>query len=521
MAHSRYWGALCGVSVARTAGPAHVHVPVLASVRGVWKHGKGATEGFCVGTRGNSGTSSTNDNVSRTLPLVDFHQWVHADCEPMSNEGMAGGASSEHEAPPVHDRVARALSAALWGDGAGAAYICHPLASPPAARAQPHGEWSLHGHCFEQCRALFDSPTTRARVSSTAANPFGCYHYRGTAEPSADGATDSGIDAFLFGLEDAEQWQARAKYTALRGAEIPAHRGSNQWPDDMDIQTPLRKLFENSARIADDVLGALSLAKLGDRSLLPSAHSHHDSTLEVKRYRPRHKAAKDRTRDQPARGAAVQNGPGVRRVQLGSGEWIEVGGRREQEARASATPQWEGANESVRAHTDLSSVTLLYQDAHVGFLQVWVPRAADSSDRFGAGSSHWAAQGHGNSTLAHSHAHAHAHDGPLYTPYGDEELFADGTWVDVSIPPGCVLLTVGDILSRWIGCPPSYHRVVQPPSTVQLPKERFSAVFFCQPNWDESVSRRYPVAGNGVVAGEETEEDTSASILVGDMLPYG
>jgi isopenicillin N synthase-like dioxygenase len=123
----------------------------------------------------------------------------------------------------------------------------------------------------------------------------------------------------------------------------------------------------------------------------------------------------------------------------------------------------------IGAHTDYGSLTIVYQTAAAGGLQVQRP---------------------------------------------------DGAWLDVTPVEGALVVNLGDLMARWTNerYISPLHRVVNPPREVAGASRRQSIIFFHQPNYDAVVEclpscrdsatpARYPA----VTSGEHLRAKLSAS----------
>lgn len=100
--------------------------------------------------------------------------------------------------------------------------------------------------------------------------------------------------------------------------------------------------------------------------------------------------------------------------------------------------------------------------------------------------------------IAHAPSARHDAGAGAHSDYGNVTLLAtdgvpglevcarDGTWVDVTCPPGTLVCNIGDCLMRWTNDTyrSTLHRVRQPPS------ERYSIAFFLEVNPDTVVDPR-------------------------------
>ncbi|HUE47557.1 MAG TPA: 2-oxoglutarate and iron-dependent oxygenase domain-containing protein [Aestuariivirgaceae bacterium] len=123
----------------------------------------------------------------------------------------------------------------------------------------------------------------------------------------------------------------------------------------------------------------------------------------------------------------------------------------------------------IGAHTDYGSITILYQTAAAGGLQVQRP---------------------------------------------------DGAWLDVAPTDGAFVVNIGDLMARWTNDRfiSPMHRVVNPPRPVAAASRRQSIVFFHQPNYDAVVEclpgcrdATTPVRYPPVTSGEHLRSKLSAS----------
>ena len=74
-------------------------------------------------------------------------------------------------------------------------------------------------------------------------------------------------------------------------------------------------------------------------------------------------------------------------------------------------------------------------------------------------------------------------------PGGLQALARDGSWIDVSPPPGSFAVNIGDLMmvwtnDRWLS---NLHRVVNPPADAAGSTRRQSLAFFVQPNYDARI----------------------------------
>ena len=74
-------------------------------------------------------------------------------------------------------------------------------------------------------------------------------------------------------------------------------------------------------------------------------------------------------------------------------------------------------------------------------------------------------------------------------PGGLQALARDGSWIDVSPPPGSFAVNIGDLMmvwtnDRWLS---NLHRVVNPPAGAGADTRRQSLAFFVQPNYDARI----------------------------------
>jgi len=91
----------------------------------------------------------------------------------------------------------------------------------------------------------------------------------------------------------------------------------------------------------------------------------------------------------------------------------------------------------------------------------------------------------------------------IQTPNIDclEILTSSNTWIKATAYPDTVLVNVGDVMERWTSgtFKSTRHRVVAASNHEALKLNRYSAVYFCVPDWETEISN---------------------DLLFGDMIPY-
>ncbi len=95
-------------------------------------------------------------------------------------------------------------------------------------------------------------------------------------------------------------------------------------------------------------------------------------------------------------------------------------------------------------------------------------------------------------------------------PGGLQACNQAGEWVDVPVVPGCFVVNLGELMTRWTNdhWVSTLHRVVNPPCDLASESRRQSLVFFHNPNYDAVIEcipscqnpdhpSRYPVTTSG------------------------
>ena len=74
-------------------------------------------------------------------------------------------------------------------------------------------------------------------------------------------------------------------------------------------------------------------------------------------------------------------------------------------------------------------------------------------------------------------------------PGGLQVETPDGSWTDVPVVPGSLVVNTGDLLSHWTNDQwrSSLHRVVNPPSDTVVDTGRLSLLYFVVPNYDAPI----------------------------------
>eukprot|EP01116_Phalansterium_solitarium_P003559 TRINITY_DN1437_c0_g1_i1.p1 TRINITY_DN1437_c0_g1~~TRINITY_DN1437_c0_g1_i1.p1 ORF type:complete len:361 (-),score=109.25 TRINITY_DN1437_c0_g1_i1:62-1144(-) len=261
-------------------------------------------------------------------------------------------------------------------------------------------------------------PQFKRACASSAANAKGWYSYDGVAVGELSRAP---IEAYLMG--DEAPAELRTDYFGRLGygrddmawRRMPMHQ-RNRWPQAGPESAAFRATvvdgFKRLLATADDVLAALAAAIDRPPHELVRLHDKHDSHLELKCY------------------AAPQPEPPTSRDR----RWQQLLPNVSQPAAVDDTAD-DLRTVRLKAHTDLSSVTLLLQSAGHEVLQV---------------------------------------------------LGADGRWQPVPYVDAAVLVNCGDVLERWSGglCKSSLHRVVDVPPARG---SRYSIVLFAFPNHEAVV----------------------------------
>ncbi|PRP78885.1 hypothetical protein PROFUN_01058 [Planoprotostelium fungivorum] len=259
-------------------------------------------------------------------------------------------------------------------------------------------------------RHFFDSTEQSKRIlHTTKDNPRGYYSYHGVAEGESPGGAE--IEAFLMGNE-IPAIQLRRKYFEDMGMEEKYWKPmtlqqKNVWPrEDLTFREIMTSTFTTCTETSRLILSAIAIATGRDEEAILGVHSQADSTMEIKHYPPG-----------------------------GSRKTI----REEYQSNISMTSNGSSSDIPLRvkAHSDLSSVTLLLQNEITGF----------------------------------------------------EILRGDSTWVPLERVEGAVLVNTGDCMERWSGgkIRSTKHRVVA--NSDNEKKSRYSLVYFCMPNWDTSVNQ--------------------------------
>jgi isopenicillin N synthase-like dioxygenase len=75
-------------------------------------------------------------------------------------------------------------------------------------------------------------------------------------------------------------------------------------------------------------------------------------------------------------------------------------------------------------------------------------------------------------------------------PGGLEIFTAEGTWLEVPVVAGSLIINIGDLMARWTNdrWVSTLHRVRCPPADSPGTTRRQSIAFFHQPNWDAEIS---------------------------------
>jgi len=166
----------------------------------------------------------------------------------------------------------------------------------------------------------------------------------------------------------------------------------------------MTEVYDACAQTCELVLHSVAMAMGRDPAQMIAEHSHKDCNLELKHYGP-----------------------------IGSLPFSEKG---EYSNNISmSTTDRDDAKLRVKAHSDMSSLTLLLQNDISGF----------------------------------------------------EILNQDGRYIPADYVPGAVLINTGDCMQRWSRgkIQSTKHRVVL--NSFNATQSRYSLVYFCMPNWDTAM----------------------------------